>query len=152
MQIWAKTSKLVFLGDYHVQATKNLKSTRVHNGMRWKDSWGGPDPKLDFPTKFHPYRTNIATVISHYRMPIQYYLTKIRHPSSFIQIAEVFFWGGLRVGGVIGAKRTPSHSESSYTVIQPKLDLPTKIAKVCYWGSFWVSGIVSRWVGWLGGG
>ena len=37
----------------------NLKSTGVHYGMGWK---GGSNPKLDFPTKFHPNRTKIAKV------------------------------------------------------------------------------------------
>ena len=56
----------------------------------------------------------------------------------------VSVWGGLNI--------PLSHSTSSYTVTKPKLDLPTtfhpnrtKIAKVCFWGGFWMGRVV--WVG-----
>ena len=56
---------------------KNLKSTGVHDGMGWKGCWGGPDPKLDFPIKFHP---------------IGQKLSKVGFWGGF--------WGGFWVGGV----------------------------------------------------
>ena len=56
----------------HLKIGKALGSTTEWG---WKDGYGGPDPSLDFPTKFHTNRTKIA---------------------------KVCIWGGFWVGGVGG--------------------------------------------------